>query len=97
MKHTDVPWIGLVALIVMFALPYLPQWLFEGPRTIRHHPRRHVCAECCAPWADGHDCALAPESGTEIMHGKLLRPCTSTAAKLTTRSHRPYPLSSKRS
>jgi hypothetical protein len=81
MKHADVPWIGLAALIAMFALPYLPQWLFEGPRTIRHHPRRHVCAECGAPWADGHDCAL----GTEVLHGKLLRPRTTHRAGVPSR------------
>lgn len=79
MKHTDIPWIGLIALIAMFALPYLPQWLFEGPRTIKHHPRWHVCAECGAPWVDGHTCAQGLESGTEVLQGKLVRPRTSTA------------------
>jgi hypothetical protein len=53
------PWIGLAALVAMFAIPFLPAWLFEGPRHVRHWPRRHVCAECGAPWVDGHDCATA--------------------------------------
>jgi hypothetical protein len=55
------PWIGLAALIGMFVLPYLPNWLFEGPRTIRHRPRRHVCSDCDAPWTPGHTCPPAAE------------------------------------
>jgi hypothetical protein len=47
----------LAALIAMFAIPFLPRWLFEGPRKVRHWPQRHVCAECGAPWIDGHLCA----------------------------------------
>jgi hypothetical protein len=57
-----VPWVGLVALVLMFAIPFLPSWLFEGPRTVRHWPRRHVCGACHAPWTDGHVCELGPAS-----------------------------------
>jgi hypothetical protein len=88
MMHTDIPWIGLVALIAMFVLPFLPQWLFEGPRTLKHHPRRHVCAECGAPWVDGHACAPGHEPGAQVLRGQLLRPRTSTALE-----HRPQWLS----
>jgi hypothetical protein len=59
MQHT--PWIGIAAVVAMFLLPLLPDWFFEGPRTIRHWPRRHVCGQCGAPWTDGHACA--PEAG----------------------------------
>ncbi len=59
MPHTPTPWVGLAALLAMFLLPFLPAWLFEGPRTIKHWPRRHVCGECNAPWTDGHTCAPA--------------------------------------
>jgi hypothetical protein len=38
----------------MFVLPFLPDWLFEGPWTIKHRPRRYICGECGAPWADDH-------------------------------------------
>lgn len=55
-----VPWVGLTALVLMFAMPFLPSWLFEGPRTVRHWPRRHVCGACHAPWTDGHVCAIEP-------------------------------------
>jgi hypothetical protein len=79
MMHADVPWIGLAALIAMFVLPFLPQWLFEGPRTIKHHPRRHICAECGAAWVDGHACASDRQSGVQILRGEFLRPRTSTA------------------
>jgi hypothetical protein len=51
-----IPWIGLAALISMFVLPYVPDWLFEGPRTIKHRPRRHVCRDCGEPWSAGHTC-----------------------------------------
>jgi len=54
MSH--IPWIGLAALIAMFVLPHVPNWLFEGPRTVKHRPRRHICADCRAPWTDGHAC-----------------------------------------
>jgi hypothetical protein len=55
------PWIGLAALIGMFVLPYVPNWLFEGPRTVKHRPRRHVCADCSAPWTPEHICPPAVE------------------------------------
>jgi hypothetical protein len=56
MPNTPTPWLGLAALIAMFAIPFLPDWLFEGPRTIKHWPRRHICGECGAPWTRGHSC-----------------------------------------
>lgn len=55
------PWIGLVALIAMFVLPYVPNWLWEGPRTIKHRPRRHVCGDCNAPWTPEHTCPPVAE------------------------------------
>jgi hypothetical protein len=51
-----IPWIGLAALIGMFVLPYVPDWFFEGPRTVKHRPRRHVCSDCGEPWTAGHTC-----------------------------------------
>src|SRR4029450_7793993 len=54
MAHNPVPWIGTLALVAMFVIPFLPDWIFEGPRTVRHWPRRHVCGECGAGWTDGH-------------------------------------------
>ena len=56
MTDDPTPWVGLAALIAMFVIPFLPDWLFEGPRTIKHWPRRHVCGECGAPWTGGHSC-----------------------------------------
>lgn len=58
MHSSPTPWIGLAALIAMFVLPLLPDWLFDGRRTIKHRPRRHVCGDCGAPWTEGHTCAL---------------------------------------
>ncbi len=78
MPPATTPWIGLIALVAMFVLPLLPDWLFEGPRTIKHHPRRHVCADCGAPWADGHACAAGHAPKSESLHGKLRRTSTST-------------------
>jgi hypothetical protein len=75
MPHVNTPWIGLIALVAMFVLPLLPHWLFEGPRTIKHHPRRHVCAECGAPWVEGHTCA----TGGEPLRGQIWRPARETA------------------
>jgi hypothetical protein len=60
----EIPWAGLAALIAMFAIPLLPAWLFEGPRTVKHRPARHVCGECGAPWTSGHACA--PETAPEL-------------------------------
>ncbi len=56
MSHA-VPWVGLAALAAMFVIPYLPDWIFQGPRTVKHWPRRHVCGSCGAPWTSGHGCA----------------------------------------
>jgi hypothetical protein len=49
MPHTPTPWVGLAALLAMFLLPYLSECPFEGPRTIRHWPRRHVRGDRSAP------------------------------------------------
>jgi hypothetical protein len=81
MPDVDTPWMGLIALVVMFVLPFLPHWLFEGPRTIKHHPRRHVCAECGAPWVDGHACA----PGGESLRGEIWRPGRETALERRSR------------
>lgn len=54
-----IPWLGLAALVSMFVIPYLPSWLFEGPRTVKHWPRRHVCGVCNAVWTEGHVCPPA--------------------------------------
>ena len=32
MGGNPVPWIGLLALVAMFVIPFLPSWIFEGPR-----------------------------------------------------------------
>lgn len=61
MTHNPVPWVGLLALVAMFVIPFLPDWIFEGPRTRKHWPRRHVCGACGADWADGHVCDAEPE------------------------------------
>jgi hypothetical protein len=53
-----VPWIALAAVVAMFVLPWLDgRGLFDGPCTVRHRPRRHVCADCAQPWTPGHQCA----------------------------------------
>ena len=56
MTHNPVPWVGLLGLVAMFVIPFLPDWIFEGPRTVRHWPRRHVCGVCGAGWTSGHAC-----------------------------------------
>ena len=97
MMDESTPWVGLAASIAMFALPPLPDWLFEGPRTIKHRPRRHVRGECGALWANGHSCPVDPLSGSEFLHGELRRMSTSTvlarvqrsSLKRTTKAHRP--------
>jgi hypothetical protein len=67
-----IPWFGLAALVSMFIIPYLPSWLFEGPRTVKHWPRRHVCGVCHAVWTEGHTCSPAgPVAGP--LRGELRR------------------------
>jgi hypothetical protein len=73
MPDTPVPWVGLAALVAMFLLPYLPEWLFEGPRTIQHRPRRHVCGDCGAPWFDQHTCSPADREPGAPLRGELRR------------------------
>jgi hypothetical protein len=71
---SEIPWVGLAALLAMFLLPLLPEWWFEGRRTIRHWPRRHVCAVCSAPWTDGHTCETEPAAAPpRPLRGELRR------------------------
>ena len=69
----QTPWVGLAALVAMFIIPLLPSWLFEGPRTIKHWPRRHVCGVCGAQWNDGHTCELEADLSLPILRGELRR------------------------
>lgn len=73
MPDTPTPWVGLAALVAMFVLPFLPGWLFEGPRTIRHWPQRHICGDCNAPWTDGHTCPAEADKGRPALRGELRR------------------------
>ncbi|HJU03121.1 MAG TPA: hypothetical protein VJ966_18140 [Actinomycetes bacterium] len=70
---SEIPWVGLAAIVLMFLIPLLPESLFEGRRTVKHWPRRHVCGECGAPWADGHDCQAGAEPASEPLKGELRR------------------------
>ena len=78
MPHPPTPWLGLAALVAMFVIPFLPGWIFEGPRTTRHWPRRHICGDCRAPWSAGHTCeAEAGPAGSRLLWGELRRPARS--------------------
>jgi hypothetical protein len=102
---TPVPWIALAALAAMFVLPWLDaRGLFEGPRTVRHRPRREVCADCAEPWAPGHACAgwQAPAGREPVVplgaaapptpaatHGELVRLDPPVRPALRARRRRP--------
>jgi hypothetical protein len=77
----QIPWIGLAALLAMFLIPFLPDRLFEGPRVIRHWPRKHVCARCNALWSEGHMCVMEPGDSTQVLPAELLRVQPGTALK----------------
>jgi hypothetical protein len=62
----DTPWAGLAALLAMFLIPFLPSWLFDGPRTVKHWPRRYVCGECAMPWTDAHACATTDRAEAPV-------------------------------
>jgi hypothetical protein len=70
---SSTPWIGLAALLAMFIIPFLPEWLFEGPRTIKHRPRRHICSDCGAPWTNAHACMLEVDESFPPLRGELRR------------------------
>ena len=84
MPRVDTPWIGLAALIAMFVIPFLPSWLFDGPRIVKHYPRRHVCADCGAPWDDGHVCTLDRPAVGQPLRGQLERMNMSSALEAPT-------------
>jgi hypothetical protein len=67
MPHAPTPWIGLAAVVAMFVLPFLPAWLFEGPRTVKRYPRRVLCGDCGASWTDGHLCELEEEPPRRVV------------------------------
>ncbi len=39
---SDIPWAGLLGILAMLVIPFVPDWLFEGARTIKHRPRRYM-------------------------------------------------------
>jgi hypothetical protein len=73
MPDTPTPWVGLAALAAMFLLPLLPDWLFEGPRTSKHWPRRHICGDCGAPWTYEHTCSPRESEAGPGFRGQLRR------------------------
>jgi hypothetical protein len=73
MPDAPTPWVGLVALAAMFLLPLLPDWLFEGPRTSKHWPRRHICGHCGAPWTVRHICTPRESEAGLVLRGQLRR------------------------
>jgi hypothetical protein len=73
MPDTPIPWVGLAALAAMFLLPLLPGWLFEGPRTSKHWPHRHICGDCGAPWTDRHVCSPTEREAGPPLWGELRR------------------------
>jgi hypothetical protein len=84
MPDTPIPWVGLAALAAMFLLPLLPDWLFEGPRTIWHRPHRHICGDCGAPWTNEHTCSPPDREPGPPLQGQLRR--LGLPAKLEPRS-----------
>jgi hypothetical protein len=93
MSHTPIPWVGLAALVAMFVLPLLPNWLFEGPQTIKHRPHRHICADCNAPWTKNHTCLAVVSQAAPPLRAELHRPEPATelerqpAARIPARQH----------
>jgi len=84
--HAPVPWVALAALVAMFVLPWLDaRGLFDGPREIRHRPRRHVCADCAEPWVPGHQCAgwQAPAGREPVVPLTPIAPPPPARAQLT--------------
>jgi hypothetical protein len=73
MPHAPTPWVGLAAVLAMFVLPLLPDWLFEGPRTIRHRPLRRICGDCNAPWNNDHTCTPIAGQPRPPLYGELWR------------------------
>ena len=86
MPHAPTPWVGLAALVAMFVLPMLPNWLFEGPRTFKHRSRRHICADCSAPWTSDHDCTAELREVVEPLRGELRRLDRTAALERSTTS-----------
>jgi hypothetical protein len=89
---TRTPWIGLAAIVAMFVIPFLPSWLFEGPRTVRHRRRRHICGDCGAPWTGDHACT-EDETIAIPLRGELWRRRHGTELRL--RQPRPPALPSR--
>jgi hypothetical protein len=82
--HDPVPWVGLAALVATFVLPWLDaRGLFDGPRTVRHRPRREVCADCAEPWQPGHACAgwQAPAGREPVVPLGAAQPPTPAATR----------------
>jgi hypothetical protein len=69
----DTPWVGLAAVVAMFVMPFLPNWLFEGPRTVKHWSHRHICGYCKEPWSRQHMCSPAVFETYPPLHGELGR------------------------
>jgi hypothetical protein len=91
MPHASTPWIGLAALAAMFIIPFLPTWLFEGPRTIRHRPQRHICGDCQAPWTNDHSCTVVIDAAYPPLPGELRRHAPAAELERWPRARTPAP------
>ena len=86
MPHVDTPWISLAAVVAMFALPFAPSWLFERPRTIKHRPRYHVCADCGTSWHEDHVCSVHRPTAAKRLRGYMVRVKPTAAIESSTAS-----------
>jgi hypothetical protein len=89
MPHAPTPWVGLAALAAMFVIPFLPSWIFEGPRTVRHRPQRHICGDCQAPWTNDHSCTVVIDAAYPPLHGELRRHAPTAELELWPRARTP--------
>jgi hypothetical protein len=77
MPDIPTPWVGLAALLAMFVLPFVPDWLFEGPRTIRHGRAGMSAATATPPGPRG--------TSARLKRARPNRPCGANFAGLRRR------------
>ena len=73
MPDIPTPWVGLAALLAMFVLPFVPDWLLRGRGRSGTARAGMSAATATPPWTEGHICSPEASEAEPPLRGELRR------------------------